>query len=173
MLIIIAWPGLKWSPWALRNAACESENITTLKYKYSFEIPRLKGFPPFIVIFKASLIPYNSASKTSFVRLNGHNFCCHSWPFFYTIPALIVSVFNLEPSDHRIKSVEVTYAFSASFFTVSVEDIMISPEKTKPLSCITLSKLSEEFIRSLNVRFFVNLYLIALELSFKLIHCKL
>ena len=67
----------------------------------------------------------------------------------------------------------MTYAFSASFFAVSVEDIMISPEKTKPLGCIALSKPSEGSIRSPSVRFFVNLYLIALRLSFKSVHCKL
>ena len=67
----------------------------------------------------------------------------------------------------------MTYAFSASFFAVSVEDIMISPEKTKPLSCIALSKPSKGSIRSLSVRFFVNLYLIALGLSFESVHCKL
>ena len=67
----------------------------------------------------------------------------------------------------------MTYAFSASFFAVSVEDIMISPGKTKPLGCIALSKPSEGFIRSLSVRFFVNLCFIALGLSFKSVHCKL
>ena len=50
---------------------------------------------------------------------------------------------------------------------------MISPEKTKPLSCIALSKPSEGSIRSFSVRFFVNLCLIALGLSFGSVHCKL
>ena len=59
------------------------------------------------------------------------------------------------------------------FFIISVEDIMMSPEKIKLLGCLALSNSSEGFIKILNVRFFVNLCLIALRLSFKFIHCKL
>ena len=67
----------------------------------------------------------------------------------------------------------MTYAFSAFFFAVSVENIMISLKKIKPLSCIALSKPFKGSIRSPNVRFFVNLCLIALRLSFESVHCKL
>ena len=85
------------------RAAWESKKIITLENGYSNGLDRLRGCPPLIATSSASRIPYNSASKTSFVFPRGRPLSYYFWSISQAIPAPTAPVSSLDPSDQRIR----------------------------------------------------------------------